>query len=71
MRIAIVVSRFTHETTDKLLAGALKAIETAGGDASRVPVARVPGSLELAVAANKCAASGRYDAVIWRIPPTE
>lgn len=61
--LAIVVSRFTGEITERLLAGALQAIGDAGGDVASVPVARVPGSLELAVAARKFAQSG-YDAVI-------
>jgi 6,7-dimethyl-8-ribityllumazine synthase len=63
LRLALVVSRFTSEITDRLLAGALEAIDRAGGDVRTLPVARVPGSLELAVVARKFAESG-YDAVI-------
>ena len=63
-RFAIVVSRFNGFITEKLLAGALDAIKRTGGDLGAVDVAKVPGSLELAVAAKTMAASGNYDAVI-------
>lgn len=64
LKLAIVVARFNSFITDKLLTGALEAIAKYGGDASQVPVARVPGSLELAVAAWKFAAERKVDAVI-------
>ncbi len=64
LRLAVVVSRFNQEITQKLLAGAVKAIRQAGGDVENLPVAHVPGSLELAIVARKFAESGRYDAVI-------
>jgi 6,7-dimethyl-8-ribityllumazine synthase len=63
IRLAIVASKFSGEIVDRLLAGALKAISEAGGDGIGVPVARVPGSLELAVTARHFAEAG-YDAVI-------
>ena len=63
-RIGIGVSRFNSFITDKLLAGALDAIARSGGDMGAVSVAKVPGSLELAVAARAMAESGSYDAVI-------
>ncbi len=61
---AIVASRFNSFITDKLLEGALDAIRRTGGDVSKVDVARVPGSVELATAAKAMAESGRYAAVI-------
>jgi len=63
-RLGIVVARFNSEITDRLLAGALQAIGECGGDVDAVPVAHVPGSLELAVAARGMAESGAFDAVI-------
>ena len=63
LRLAVVVARFTGEITERLLEGALGAIAEAGGDVDSIAVARVPGSLELAVAARKFAAGG-YDAVV-------
>jgi len=61
---AVVVSRFNGFITDRLLEGAIDAIRRTGGDVSKVDVARVPGSVELATAAKTMAQSGRYDAVI-------
>ena len=64
VRIAIVAAKFSSEITDRLLARALQTLGDCGTDVERVPVARVPGSLELAVVARKFARSGRYDAVL-------
>jgi 6,7-dimethyl-8-ribityllumazine synthase len=61
---AIVVSRFNSFITERLLEGAIDAIRRTGGDVSKVDVARVPGSVELATAAKTMAESGRYAAVI-------
>lgn len=63
-RFGIVVSRFNSFITEKLLAGALDAISRSGGNLGDVSVAKVPGALELAVAAKAMAESGSYDAVI-------
>ena len=64
LRFAVVVSRFNSFITDRLLGGALDALERAGGGAESVDVVRVPGSLEIAVAARELGQSGSYDAVI-------
>ncbi len=64
LRLACVVSRFNSLITDRLMAGALDAIRRHGGDADRVFVARVPGSLELATVARVLAKSGDFDALI-------
>lgn len=64
MRIGCVAARFNSFITEKLLAGALEAIEQHGGDPAEVTVARVPGSLELATVARQLADSGSYDAII-------
>lgn len=61
---AIVVSRFNELITEQLLDGALEALRRHGVNTDEVVVARVPGSLEIPVAAKKLAASGEYDAVI-------
>lgn len=60
----IVVSRFNQFITDRLLAGALDALQRAGASESQIEVVRVPGSLEIALAAKKLAQTGRCDAVI-------
>jgi 6,7-dimethyl-8-ribityllumazine synthase len=63
-RFALVVSRFNSFITDRLLAGALDALEAAGAGAEDIMVVRVPGSFEIPLTAKKLAAGGRVDAVI-------
>jgi 6,7-dimethyl-8-ribityllumazine synthase len=63
-RFAVVVSRFNSFITDRLLAGALEALEAAGAAAESIEVARVPGSFEIPLVAKKLAAAGRVDVVI-------
>ena len=63
-RFAIVVSRFNSFITERLLEGALDTLRRHGADTDRVDVARVPGTWEIPVVAQKLAASGRYDAVV-------
>jgi 6,7-dimethyl-8-ribityllumazine synthase len=64
LRLAVVVSRFNSFITERLLAGALDALERAGGDNKKIEVVRVPGSFEIPVAAKRLAETGRYDALI-------
>jgi 6,7-dimethyl-8-ribityllumazine synthase len=64
LRFGIVVSRFNSFITERLLDGAADALRRNGADAKAIDVAKVPGSLEIAVVAREMAASGRYDAVI-------
>ncbi len=63
-RIAIAVSRFNSEVTDKLLAGALDALRSAGVAEKDVTVVRVPGSFELPLAAQSLARTKKHDAVV-------
>jgi 6,7-dimethyl-8-ribityllumazine synthase len=64
LRFALVVSRFNSFITDRLLSGALDALEAAGAPAENIEVVRVPGSFEIPLAAKKIAQAGRADAVI-------
>jgi 6,7-dimethyl-8-ribityllumazine synthase len=64
LRFGIVVSRFNNLITDRLLAGALEALEQAGATEQQIEVVRVPGSLEIAIAAKKLANTGRVDSII-------
>jgi len=64
LRIGIVVSRFNNFITDRLLAGALEALEQAGAGEQQIEIVRVPGSLEIAIAAKKLAAAGPVDSII-------
>ncbi len=64
LRIAVVVGRFNSFITDRLLAGALDALEASGADQKQVTVVHVPGSFEIPLTAKKLAEGGRVDAVI-------
>lgn len=63
-RFAIVVSRFNHLITVRLLEGCLAELGRRGAAADDLHVAWVPGAFELPLAARRLAESGRYDAVI-------
>jgi 6,7-dimethyl-8-ribityllumazine synthase len=64
LRFGVVVSRFNNFITDRLLAGALEALEQAGAAEHQIEIVRVPGSLEIAIAAKKLANTGRVDSII-------
>lgn len=64
LRFGIVVSRFNGFITERLLAGALDALERTGADEKQIDVTRVPGAFEIAIAAKKMAQTGRYDAIL-------
>ena len=57
---AIVVARFYEDLADRLVEGATRVFEEAGG---RVDVHPVPGAFELPLGALYCALSGRYRGV--------
>jgi 6,7-dimethyl-8-ribityllumazine synthase len=64
LRFGIVVSRFNSFITERLLQGALDALQRAGATDKDVHVVHVPGSFELPLAAKKLAAAGRHNALI-------
>jgi 6,7-dimethyl-8-ribityllumazine synthase len=64
LRFALVVSRFNSFITDRLLAGAVDALEASSADAQNITVVHVPGSFEIPLTAKKLAEGGRTDAVI-------
>ena len=64
LRFALVVSRFNSFITDRLLAGAVDAMEASGADAENILIVHVPGSFEIPLTAKKLAEGGRIDAVI-------
>ena len=64
MRIAIVVARFNDFVTDRLLVGAQAALREAGVGESNVEVFRVPGAFEIAMAAQRLAETGRFNAIV-------
>jgi 6,7-dimethyl-8-ribityllumazine synthase len=62
--VAIVVSRFNGEITNRLLESALGALEEAGVSREAVLVMPVPGAFELPIAAMALAKTRRYSCVI-------
>jgi 6,7-dimethyl-8-ribityllumazine synthase len=64
LRFALVVSKYNDFVTDRLQAGALAALASAGVDSRHVTVVRVPGAFEIPLAAQHAAESGRYDAIV-------
>jgi 6,7-dimethyl-8-ribityllumazine synthase len=63
-RFAIVVSRFNSFIGDRLLAGAIDALERNGAGSDDITIVWVPGSFEIPLAAKRLALSQKYDAVI-------
>ncbi len=61
---AIVISRFNEFISSKLLEGALDCLQRHNADEEKISVIWVPGSFEIPMAAQKLAASKKYDAVI-------
>jgi len=63
-RVAVVVSRFNRTVTAELLSGAIEGLTSHGVDPERIDVVHVPGAFEITLAAERCAGSGRYDAIV-------
>ena len=64
MRMALVVARFNHFVTDRLVEGALDALVRHGAKEDDIAIVRVPGAFEIPLAAKRIAAGGKYDAII-------
>jgi 6,7-dimethyl-8-ribityllumazine synthase len=63
LRFAVVVSRFNHLISARLLDGCTAELLTRGAASHDVHIAWVPGAFEIALAARTLANSGRYDAI--------
>lgn len=64
LRFGLVVSRFNHFFTDKLVEGATDCLIRHGAGSESITIAYVPGAFEIALVASRMAKSGRYDAVV-------
>lgn len=64
LKFGIVVARFNDLITNKLLEGAEDTLLRHGVNEDDIEIAWVPGSFEIPLAAQKMAATKRYDAVI-------
>ncbi|ACA85677.1 MULTISPECIES: 6,7-dimethyl-8-ribityllumazine synthase [Shewanella] len=64
-KVAIVVSRFNSFVVESLLEGAVDTLKRFGQVADEnITVIRVPGAVELPLAARRVAASGKFDGII-------
>jgi 6,7-dimethyl-8-ribityllumazine synthase len=63
-RFAVVASRFNHFIVDRLVEGALDALERHGTASDNVVLVRVPGAWELPIVARRLAANDKIDAII-------
>lgn len=61
---AIIVSRFNSLITERLLEGALDALERHGAKKESLEIIRVPGAFELPWAAKLAAEKGKYSGII-------
>jgi 6,7-dimethyl-8-ribityllumazine synthase len=64
LRVAVVVSRFNHLISARLLEGCLQELRLRGCGEGDVHVAWVPGAFEIPQAARALANTGRYDALV-------
>ena len=64
LRVALVCGRFNDFIAERLLAGALDALERHGTDSQSVTVVWVPGAFELPLVARRLAESREFDAVV-------
>lgn len=63
-KFGIVVSRFNSFVVESMLEGALDTLRRHGAEDKHVEIVRVPGAFEIPLAAQRMAASKRYDAII-------
>lgn len=63
LRFGIVVSSFNQFITDRLLDATLDALKRAGAAEGQIELIRVPGSLEIPIAAKKLAETGRCESI--------
>lgn len=64
LKFAIVVSRFNGFVTDRLLAGALDALERSGASPADIDVIRIPGAWEFPVTVRALSERKRHDAIV-------
>ena len=64
LRVALVVSRFNHLISVRLLDGAREALLAHGHDTKDLSLFWVPGAFEIPLAARSLARTGRFDAIV-------
>jgi 6,7-dimethyl-8-ribityllumazine synthase len=63
-RFALVASRFNDFITDRLVGGAVDALERSGANDDDIEIVKVPGAFEIPLVAAKLAQTRRYDAIV-------
>jgi 6,7-dimethyl-8-ribityllumazine synthase len=63
-RIVLLASRFNSFIVESLVQGALDTLKRHGADERELQIVRVPGAFEMPLAAQRLAASKRFDAII-------
>jgi 6,7-dimethyl-8-ribityllumazine synthase len=63
-KFAIVASRYNDFITDKLVSGALDALNRCGAKDKDIEVFKVPGAFEIPLVAKRVAVTQRFDAII-------
>jgi 6,7-dimethyl-8-ribityllumazine synthase len=64
LKVGIVVSRFNSFLTDRLLEGALDALDKLGAEPTDIAVYKVPGSFEIPVVAKKLAKAKKVNGIV-------
>ncbi|MBL8471503.1 MAG: 6,7-dimethyl-8-ribityllumazine synthase [Rhodocyclaceae bacterium] len=64
LAVAVVVGRFNHDIGEGLLSACTAELRRLGVAAESILIASVPGALELPLALQRLALSGRYDALV-------
>jgi len=63
-KFALIVSRFNDFITDRLVGGALDALQRSGAKEADIEIIKVPGAFEIPLAAKKLAQKGKFQAII-------
>ncbi|MFO7884099.1 MAG: 6,7-dimethyl-8-ribityllumazine synthase [Desulfobacteraceae bacterium] len=63
-KFGIISARFNDFITEKLVSGAMDALDRSGAAKDDITHVKVPGAFEIPLAAKKMADAGKYDAII-------
>jgi 6,7-dimethyl-8-ribityllumazine synthase len=64
LKIGIVLSRFNQFVSERLLEGALDALNKTGAEEKDIAIFKVPGAFEIPVLAKKLAKAGKVDGIL-------
>ena len=64
LKFAVLCARFNDFITERLLAGALDALQRSGANTDDIEIVKVPGSWELPLTAKTLAGRKRHDAIV-------